>query len=620
MANNYYEHDNPFVAGTLVASAAVNSQLDLIETGFEAAEATLAKTVQVPSDFTGTTQISSQTFPNKLIYINTAGNVDLYSLAAFDASVTASADSATASADSATASADSAAAAANSATAAATQVGLATDQVGLATTQVGLATTQAGLAAGSASDAANSATAAAAALPTGTTTNSMLRYNGSSWVETDKLQVDAAGVVTATAGLQSTGAGTDSFRAGKLAGDTNQGNNGIIISSTGAILDDTTAGHIHIASSTGSIDYTTAAGWTATDSSSTFSLKLAANLPLVSYTGPGVPTTIGIQIGSTAGTVAAGDDGRFDTVDISDLPAATALTGLELLSGLQDLDTVSMTTDQISGTPVTTAMGLGLSHMQGFSDFSNTVHPLDLTINNSLWGNDPYFIRLGGAAALVRQGTTDVFSKFFQPSAIITSGPSNPSGYSAICSTQRGIVLGGPTSTLPLHSFDTQFSMDGPGIGTSTLIKSHKIRAGFFDTVFNAVTPVNGMYFELNADGNNLNWQACVALTPYGGGTNTVDTVDTGITAADNTLYVLRVFYNAAQLKTEFFINNVLVATFLDFGASPAAGSTVLSQARPYFSILSMEAQILKGSDNNDCQVRVYHHKFSLEKLKLEHY
>ena len=139
MANNYYEHDNPFVAGTLVASAAVNSQLDLIETGFEAAEATLAKTVQVPSDFTGITQIPSQTFPNKLIYINTVGDVDLYSLAAFDASVTASADSATASADSA-------AAAANSATAAATQVGLATDQVGLATDQVGLATTQVGLA------------------------------------------------------------------------------------------------------------------------------------------------------------------------------------------------------------------------------------------------------------------------------------------------------------------------------------------------------------------------------------------------------------------------------------------------------------------------------------------
>jgi hypothetical protein len=288
MANDYYEHDNPFVAGTLVASAAVNSQLDLIETGFEAAEATLAKTVQVPSDFTGITQIPSQTFPNKLIYINTAGNVDLYSLAAFDASVTASADSATASADSA-------AAAANSATAAATQVGLATDQVGLATDQVGLATTQvglataqvglatgqvglattqAGLAAGSASDAADSATAAAAnSLPTGTTTNSMLRYNGSSWVETDKLQVDAAGVVTATAGLQSTGAGTDSFRAGKLAGETNQGNNGIIISSKGLAVDDATEGHIHIASDEASLDYTNADGWSATDTVGSFALR-----------------------------------------------------------------------------------------------------------------------------------------------------------------------------------------------------------------------------------------------------------------------------------------------------------------------------------------------------------
>ena len=141
----------------------------------------------------------------------------------------------------------------------------------------------------SASDSANSATASANSatdslgyfqaaqaldtiMPSGTT-NSTMRYNGSNWAETDKLQIDSAGVVTATAGLRSTGAGTDSFRAGKLAGETNQGNNGIIISAKGSAVNDDTDGHIHIASDEASLDYTNADGWSATDSSGSFPLR-----------------------------------------------------------------------------------------------------------------------------------------------------------------------------------------------------------------------------------------------------------------------------------------------------------------------------------------------------------
>jgi hypothetical protein len=93
---------------------------------------------------------------------------------------------------------------------------------------------------------------------------------------------------TFTDGLQSTGAGTDSFRAGSSAGattqgdssvaiglkagETSQGNNGIIISSKGSAVDDNTAGHIHIASNIASLDYTNADGWSATDASGTFNI------------------------------------------------------------------------------------------------------------------------------------------------------------------------------------------------------------------------------------------------------------------------------------------------------------------------------------------------------------
>jgi len=43
---------------------------------------------------------------------------------------------------------------------------------------------------------------------------------------------------------------------------TSQGANGIIINSSGVALDDTTAGHIHIASSLGALAFTSATGWT----------------------------------------------------------------------------------------------------------------------------------------------------------------------------------------------------------------------------------------------------------------------------------------------------------------------------------------------------------------------
>ena len=82
------------------------------------------------------------------------------------------------------------------------------------------------------------------------------------------------GKLLGTAGLINTvliGAGdrerikvtSDSLAVGNLSGQNSQGDNGIIINSTGAALDDTAAGHIHIASSLSSIDYTSVNGWRA---------------------------------------------------------------------------------------------------------------------------------------------------------------------------------------------------------------------------------------------------------------------------------------------------------------------------------------------------------------------
>lgn len=55
--------------------------------------------------------------------------------------------------------------------------------------------------------------------------------------------------------------GAQSVAIGYAAGNSGQGDNGIIIGTTGAAIDDTTNGHVHITSSLASLDYTAASGW-----------------------------------------------------------------------------------------------------------------------------------------------------------------------------------------------------------------------------------------------------------------------------------------------------------------------------------------------------------------------
>jgi len=518
----------------------------------------------------------------------------------------------------------------------------------------------------------------------GTVANNTLRWTGTAWAETDKLQIDSAGVVkvtnsagdvlfptaagtlaltndaaivantakvgitpaqaaeiaantaktssdllpldntwagnnTFTAGLESTGAGTNSFRAGtsagsdnqgansiaigELAGETDQGANGIIINSTGAVLDDPIADHIHIASSTGSIDYTTANGWIATEGSSTFSLKLEANLPLLVYDGPGVPTTIGIQIGSTAGTVAAGDDGRFDTVDISALPAATALTGVELLSGLQDLDAVSMTTGQLNGSPVTTKRGFGLNALRGYSDFTKTIYPYSAGSNNQSWGQEPYYVKLAGTSSQVEQGASQGASNLFNSSARLRANGTN--GLATIRSMQSGLVLLNPLIYgVPGFALDTQFTVAIPA-DLATSSQNYKIRIGFTSLLPAwELNPTDGMYFQYEGV-TNPNWQAVVTNSSVNAA------VDTGVQVTPVTVQTFRVFWNSVLNQTEFYIDGVQVVVMPD-------GS--LTQSRAYVAIYVMEVSVFKTNGSSEREAYVFHHKYSIEKPPLEHY
>ena len=65
----------------------------------------------------------------------------------------------------------------------------------------------------------------------GTTTDDTLRWDGSSWAATSLVTSSSAGALVVTGGLSSEGDGTDSFRAGTLAGVHSQGGGAVAIGS-----------------------------------------------------------------------------------------------------------------------------------------------------------------------------------------------------------------------------------------------------------------------------------------------------------------------------------------------------------------------------------------------------
>ena len=135
--------------------------------------------------------------------------------------------------------------------------------------------------------------------------------------------------------------GSSSVAVGRGAGETNQGDNGIIINASGVALDDTTAGHIHIASDDGSLDFTTAGGWTMSADldvtgnvvSNRHSIPSDSSvLGRMDFTGYTVGTTehIGARVvGKTSqawGASQAGTRLEFETTPNGSLTSAVAMT------------------------------------------------------------------------------------------------------------------------------------------------------------------------------------------------------------------------------------------------------------------------------------------------------
>jgi hypothetical protein len=86
---NLWKHTNQFEPGTTVRADHANFKLNGIEASFDQiAEYMDKRVVNLPASFTGNAYIPNKTLNNAIVWFNTSGDMDVYSMATFEQKVT----------------------------------------------------------------------------------------------------------------------------------------------------------------------------------------------------------------------------------------------------------------------------------------------------------------------------------------------------------------------------------------------------------------------------------------------------------------------------------------------------------------------------------------------------
>ena len=227
-------------------------------------------------------------------------------------------------------------------------------------------------------------------------------------------------------------------------------------------------------------------------------------------------------------------------VSADELDAAAQLDGTEIIPGLQDGSGVGITTQQISGSPLTDARSLAKDRSKGYSNFSKIRGVGYTSADAGVLDLEPFKVHQSGAGASIIQAH-GVLGEM----SIIGSTGTTTTGYSAI-------------THLEWHKFDPAKEMDfrvkiAP-IQLPTAGQNYTLQIGFVSGAPALAT--HGMYFQL--DETNTKWQAIVRNTGVSAATpTTVDATALGVVD-------LRVHYDPSVLSTKFYINGTLAATTLN--------------------------------------------------------
>jgi hypothetical protein len=241
------------------------------------------------------------------------------------------------------------------------------------------------------------------------------------------------------------------------------------------------------------------------------------------------------DVGAVSGTVAAGDDSRFDSVAFDELDAAATLDGTEIVPLQQGTDGVQSTVQDVAGNPMIAYRSHATNLRRGYTDFSKT--RIGLFTTATICDLEPWVPTFSGASAVVGQAALIIGSFGF----LFTTGTTNAGIASAVS-------LDGTAQ------FDVTKSMDFrayAGVGALPSVEAFNCQIGWCKGAGTLAT--DGMYFQPSAA--SANWRAIVKNAA--GETD----VDTGVLAVIGTFHTFRVHYDSVALSTKFYMDEVLVAT-----------------------------------------------------------
>jgi hypothetical protein len=304
---------------------------------------------------------------------------------------------------------------------------------------------------------------------------------------------------------------------GNRAGYESQGANGIIISSKGVAVDDTTDGHIHITSDVASLNYTTSSDW--------------------NFTGGGV--TADSFTGSGAGLT------NISVPLVSMSAVTTPLTGAELIPALQGSSSVKLTTSQMFGTAGQEIQGITQNRVRLASHLGATPTTYSAT-NNGMFSNEPLQVYFAGTGASVTQA-----GAFGVASTLGAAGINT--GTSATGVSAARIAFGDVFFQPAVGDFDVRFLARPKTLGTTA--HQFRCRMGLQDNT-NPASVSSGIYFQYDSSISNK-W-VCIIEN---GGVKTSDVTTVVVDAPTFKTFRIQYKHNSgAATSANFYINDVLVS------------------------------------------------------------
>lgn len=268
--------------------------------------------------------------------------------------------------------------------------------------------------------------------------------------------------------------------------------------------------------------------------------NIAANVALLATRG----NTFTLDVGTVAGTVAAGDDPRFGSVDIDDIDPASPLDGTEKMVSLQGGLVKYVTPEQVITDHVSLAQGFDRRAVKIFSQLLHTTPAFSAT-NGELFGNEPFICHLANSGTVTQGGSA--WFLCFGVALLETS--TNSAGRAGLTSTLR--------PTYPVTTADTSlyFGFYGGIVAIPTTAQACYI--GLVTTP-GAAAPTDGLYFM--ASNASPNWRAISRRAGVETDTDTGVPI-VAVSTLSGALTTMEVILDANEGNTKFYIDGLLVHT-----------------------------------------------------------